>query len=121
MLHAVFSHAMIGYTKVRFKFVLILISLSVLFAFFTPFSASVDNGNLIVDLGYARYEGKARPNGVSQWQGMRYAAPPVGKLRFAKPHDPPRTTKLQKARKVRPASLLHIWSMLSHHRMEGSA
>jgi hypothetical protein len=42
----------------------------------------------IVDLGYARYQGKALPNGISQWLGIRYAAPPLENLRFEAPQDP---------------------------------
>jgi len=43
----------------------------------------------LVHLDYAGYHGTALSNGVSQWLGIRYAAPPVGKLRFAAPQDPP--------------------------------
>ena len=42
----------------------------------------------LVDLGYARYEGISLSNGVSQWLGMRFAAPPLGNLRFRAPADP---------------------------------
>jgi len=41
------------------------------------------------DLTYSKYEGAALPSGVSQWLGTRYAAPPVGSLRFMPPEDPP--------------------------------
>jgi hypothetical protein len=37
----------------------------------------------------AQYEGTALSNGITQWLGMRFAAPPVGDLRFAPPQDPP--------------------------------
>jgi carboxylesterase type B len=40
-------------------------------------------------LGYASYNGRALSNGVTQWLGIRYAASPVGDLRFAAPQDPP--------------------------------
>lgn len=40
-------------------------------------------------LGYSSYNGAALPNGVTQWLGIRYAAPPLGDLRFAAPEDPP--------------------------------
>lgn len=54
----------------------------------------------IVDLGYARYQGEALPNGISQWLGMRYAAPPVGSLRFAAPQDPHTVDGVQDASAV---------------------
>ena len=44
--------------------------------------------NVVVDLSYNSYRGTALPNGVSQWLGMRYAAPPLGDLRFREPRDP---------------------------------
>ncbi|OAF57595.1 hypothetical protein VC83_05716 [Pseudogymnoascus destructans] len=51
----------------------------------------------IVDLGYSSYQGTSLENGVSRWLGIRYAAPPVGDLRFRAPRDPLKTTTLQKA------------------------
>lgn len=53
-----------------------------------------------VDVGYSVYKGQALPNGVSQWLGIRYAAPPLGELRFAPPQDPLRTTGVQDATTV---------------------
>lgn len=44
--------------------------------------------DLVVDLGYARYRGVALENGITQWLGMRFAAPPLGDLRFRAPADP---------------------------------
>lgn len=44
--------------------------------------------NLNVDLGYAQYKGLRTPNGIDKWLGMRYAAPPLGDLRFRAPQDP---------------------------------
>ncbi|KAJ5558161.1 CAZyme family CE10 [Penicillium sp. DV-2018c] len=46
------------------------------------------SASAVVDLGYSSYEGRTLSNGVTQWLGMRYAAPPVGNLRFAAPQDP---------------------------------
>ncbi|RMZ84161.1 hypothetical protein DV738_g783, partial [Chaetothyriales sp. CBS 135597] len=42
----------------------------------------------IAKLDYATYRGRHHGNGVTSWLGIRYAAPPVGSLRFAPPHDP---------------------------------
>lgn len=58
-----------------------------------------------VDVGYAKYKGQALPNGLTQWLGMRYAAPPTGKLRFQPPQDPSEEDGVQPADKVRPVQL----------------
>jgi carboxylesterase type B len=42
----------------------------------------------LVKLNYTTYQGTTLSNGVSQWLGMRYAAPPVGDLRFSAPKEP---------------------------------
>ena len=54
----------------------------------------------IVDLGYSIYQGNTYNDGVSQWLGIRYAAPPTGNLRFAAPQDPIENYTLQQATKV---------------------
>ena len=41
----------------------------------------------IVDLGYAQYRGN-NSSGVASWLGIRYAATPIGRLRFAAPQPP---------------------------------
>lgn len=56
-----------------------------------------------VDVSYSKYKGVSLSNGVSQWLGIRFAAPPVGSLRFAPPQDPHRTMGLQMADKVGPS------------------
>lgn len=50
------------------------------------------------------YVGSALSNGISQWIGMRYAAPPVGDLRFKAPSDPPSYDEPQPAHTVRPCT-----------------
>ena len=57
--------------------------------------------DIVVDLGYSRYRGKEFEDGTSQWLGMRYAAPPVGNLRFAAPQNPLPTQDIQSASEVR--------------------
>lgn len=54
----------------------------------------------LVDLGYAKYQGQVVGNGVNQWLGLRFAAPPTGKLRFAAPQPPLNQTTVQDATKV---------------------
>lgn len=44
--------------------------------------------NPLVSLNYTSYQGTALANGVTQWLGVRYAAPPLGNLRFSAPQDP---------------------------------
>jgi carboxylesterase type B len=44
--------------------------------------------NPLVRLDYASYNGVAGDNGISKWLGIRYAAPPLGNLRFAEPQNP---------------------------------
>ncbi|KAL4883635.1 Alpha/Beta hydrolase protein [Aspergillus karnatakaensis] len=51
----------------------------------------------LVDLRYTQYQGKALPNGISQWLGIRYAAPPLGPLRFSAPRDPEEVYGVQDA------------------------
>ena len=51
----------------------------------------------VVDLGYSKYRGTVQESGVAQWLGIRYAAPPVGGLRFAAPQDPKATKGIQSA------------------------
>lgn len=57
----------------------------------------------LVNVDYSEYQGTALPNGVSQWLGVRFAAPPVGTLRFRAPADPLQNKTVQVAAEVRPA------------------
>lgn len=56
-----------------------------------------------VNVHYASYRGTALAGGITQWLGMRYAAPPVGQLRFAAPEDPNSVRGVQPADKVPPS------------------
>lgn len=61
----------------------------------------VDPDAPIVDLGYSTYRGShVADTGVDQFLGMRYAAPPLGDLRFRAPVDPVNTTTVQDASSV---------------------
>ncbi|KKZ63977.1 cholinesterase [[Emmonsia] crescens] len=59
----------------------------------------------LVNLGYAKYKGAKNPGGVTHWLGMRYAAPPLGNLRFSAPKDPIREKNLQRADKFQKSCL----------------
>lgn len=61
---------------------------------------ATSRGKPLIDLGYSVYEGVRLDAGVDQFLGMRYAAPPLGDLRFRAPQDPPCTKTTQSAFKV---------------------
>ncbi|PWY71463.1 triacylglycerol lipase [Aspergillus heteromorphus CBS 117.55] len=65
------------------------------FVFLARLVASAQN--LTVDLGYARYKGRGLSDGIAQWLGVRYAASPVGSLRFSAPQDPEAVDGVQEA------------------------
>ena len=54
----------------------------------------------IVTLADGQYQGVSQSDGVTSWLGMRYAAPPVGNLRFAAPQDPPKFSGVTLANQV---------------------
>lgn len=64
--------------------------------------------SLTVDLGYSKYQGLSVVDGVNQWLGIRYAAPPLGHLRFRAPQDPVLNSSLQVADTVIPLFLSSI-------------
>ncbi|OOQ84607.1 putative triacylglycerol lipase [Penicillium brasilianum] len=74
-----------------------------LYIFFLLSLAAAENP--VVNLGYTSYEGRSLAGGVSQWLGMRYAAPPVNDLRFAAPQDPVSQTGVQQATQHGPACI----------------
>lgn len=77
--------------------VIMLIILSVVLGVFVS-KAHSSTSNIDVDLGYATYRGvNSSDTGISQWLGMRYAAPPLGNLRFRAAQDPPNTSGVQLA------------------------
>jgi carboxylesterase type B len=55
----------------------------------------------VIDLGYSQYKGVSLPNGVDQYLGMRYSAPPIKDLRFRGTQDPLTADSVQDASKVR--------------------
>ncbi|KAK3382748.1 Alpha/Beta hydrolase protein [Lasiosphaeria ovina] len=55
--------------------------------------------NSLVNLTYSTYIGQPLVSGITQWLGIRYAAPPVGNLRFEPPRDPPSIPTPQQANK----------------------
>lgn len=66
-------------------------------------AACNDTENPRVDLGYATYEGTALSNGVNQFLGMRFAAPPVGQNRFKLPQEVIQEHGIVSAKSVRTA------------------
>jgi carboxylesterase type B len=64
---------------------------------FVTITSAADN---VKQLSYAIYRGYDQGDGVSFWKGMRFAAAPVGELRFAGPQDPPKIQGIQDATAV---------------------
>lgn len=55
----------------------------------TPISGNVGANSLIIDLGYARYQGHVNPStGNTEFLGVRFARAPVGELRWDAPQPP---------------------------------
>jgi len=62
-----------------------------------PLSPPSVDGQPVVDLEYSQYQGIRLSSGVNQYLGMRYAAPPLGDLRFRAPANPLKTSGVQDA------------------------
>jgi len=54
----------------------------------------------VINLGYSQYQGTPLANGITQWLGIRFAAAPLGDLRFRAPQDPPIVNGTQNANQV---------------------
>lgn len=69
-------------------------------AFFFQHVLALDQ---VVDLGYAKYNGKSLDNGIMRWAGMRYARNPSRQegLRFTAPQDPVQESGISDATSVR--------------------
>ncbi|KAJ7241623.1 Carboxylesterase family-domain-containing protein [Mycena rebaudengoi] len=52
----------------------------------------------IIDLGYAQYQGAVNPaTNIANFKGIRYAAAPIGDLRFRAPQPPANVAGIQQA------------------------
>ena len=66
----------------------------------------------IVDLGYAAYEGSFDPvSNVTQFLGVRYAAPPTGENRWRPPQPPSHEEGIMKANEPAPTCLQGLWGV----------
>lgn len=62
--------------------------------------AAVHRTSPTIQLDYATYQGVRLDAGVDQYLGMRFAAPPLGDLRFRAPQDPEKALTVQDASEV---------------------
>jgi hypothetical protein len=67
---------------------------------FVAHAAQIHSAGPVVNLGYSRYQGVRLTAGVDQYLGMRYAAAPLGNLRFRAPREPAHNSTLQAASEV---------------------
>ncbi|KAH6714287.1 Alpha/Beta hydrolase protein [Leptodontidium sp. MPI-SDFR-AT-0119] len=71
-----------------------------------PLARSQTSSNdLTVNLNYSTYQGFVAPQNISQWRGIRFAAPPTGERRFRNPQDPLVNESLQIADTFGPSCL----------------
>ena len=84
---------------------ILLISVAILVAA-VPSVAASTIGNT-VHLGYATYQSSTNGLGINEFLGMRFAAPPLGDLRFRAPRDPLNETGIIQAHSVRTVSPLN--------------
>jgi len=69
-------------------------------------SDSTDNNkNALVHLDYASYQGTQLEAGVNQYLGVRFAAPPIGNLRWRAPQPPVKVEGTQNATSFAPVCL----------------
>lgn len=96
------KHPLLFWTCFAIVLIIMFVPVLVLGLFFRlARRGDASNVALTVDLGYSKYQGATADNGVTQWFGIRYAAPPVGDLRFRAPADPLTNDTLQIADTVR--------------------
>lgn len=67
------------------------------YAFTSP---TASRGNKVVVLDYAKYNGHALAAGVTEFLGMRFAAPPINELRWREPQNPAQISGVQDASTV---------------------
>lgn len=76
------------------------IGVNFVFASPVPQSYVASSNSAVVDLGYATYEGTALDAGMNEFLGMRYAAAPLGDLRWRAPQNPVQEDQPQTATAV---------------------
>lgn len=94
-------------------------SLSLVLAAAGLMASGVAAVDTLVDLGYAKFQGSVTdPDlGVSMWKGIQFAAPPVGKLRFAAPADPVQKGTVDATRNgpICPPQSPNDWTVTGNH------
>ncbi|KAL1751678.1 Alpha/Beta hydrolase protein [Schizophyllum commune] len=87
-------------------------SLTFLLPVFQPIFNVTSVPGPIVDLGYAAYEGSFDPvSNVTQFLGVRYAAPPTGENRWRPPQPPLHEEGILKATEPAPTCLQGLWGV----------
>ena len=99
-------------------FIMIVLGLVLGLVFVLAHKAHGDNViGKTVTLDYSTFNGVDGDNGVTHWLGIRYAAPPVGDLRFRAPQDPLKNDTVQDASQVLPPSLIAQFFKLKNSSM----